>query len=136
VRDNRNDRSSVDRIETVTADLHTLVGELLRVGIGTKKALLEVARRLGIGKCRVQHIYYQNQPTLVDATQQRSFAKGAVALLDHLAAEHMKAAMRCQDKAEQIRDRQRQLELPLINTERETDRCQHGLPPCGQRLAA
>ena len=109
----RNLLTHESRIEIVVNDLHTLVSELRHVGLGTCKALREVARKLRIGQRRVAHLYYRDQPVLVSEQQQSWIAQGAIRVLIHLGDEHMRAAARCHAKAEAIRERQRQLELPL-----------------------
>lgn len=102
-----------DRTDLAVEDMHTLVGELRRIGLGTYAALQTIAGKLRIGKRRVRHLYYQDEPVLVDDQQQSWIADGAIRLLTHLAIEHEIAANRCRVRANEIRERQRQLELPL-----------------------
>jgi len=105
--------SRPDLLGLAVADLHTLVGELRHIGMGTYTALSEVARKMRISARRVRHLYYRDETVLVSEQQQSWIAQGAIRVLVHLGDEHMRAAARCHAKAEAIRERQRQLELPL-----------------------
>ena len=102
-----------DLLALAVTDLHTLVGELRRIGLGTHTALGEVARKMRLAARRVRHLYYQDEPVQVTTEQQSWIAAGTIRVLVHLGDEHMRAAARCHAKAEEIRERQSQLELAL-----------------------
>lgn len=109
----RIDKCAVDRTKLAEDDLHVGVAELRRIGIGTYWALREIAAKLRITKDRARHLYYRDQPVLVDADQQHRIALGVCRVLDHLASVHMEAANRCHARAEEIKARQAQMNLPL-----------------------
>lgn len=109
----RRNQNNYDPVRIAHDDVGTCIGAYQKCGWGTVKAIRDLAAKLRLAPRRIDTLHYLNQTLDVTREQQHWIARGVVRVLDALAEEHIRLAAECQRKAEMIRERQRQLELPL-----------------------